>query len=241
MPVQDWTRVDAGLFHHFHQRWISALSDALNEGILPADYFALAEQNIRRPIPDVLTLKLGTGGEKVEDSGGGVAVAAAPPKAALVRRNETDKYAENANRIAVRHQHGDVVSVIEIISPRNKGSKAEFNALVRKSTDLIRQGVHLLVVDLFPKSRRDPEGLPKANWDEFEDECFDLAPDKPLMLASFDAGPPRVIYVEPVAVGNVLPDLPVFLKPEFYVPAPLEATYQTAWQAFPNQLKGLLG
>ena len=24
MPIHDWTRVDAGIFHHFHQRWIGA-------------------------------------------------------------------------------------------------------------------------------------------------------------------------------------------------------------------------
>ena len=46
MPIHDWTRVDAGLFHAFHQRWISALSDALNTGVLPRDYYALAEQSV---------------------------------------------------------------------------------------------------------------------------------------------------------------------------------------------------
>ena len=56
----------------------------------------------------------------------------------------------------------------------------------------------------------------------------------------YDAGPPRVAYVEPIAVGDVLPDMPLFLKPEFYVPAPLEATYQTTWNVFPNVLKRLL-
>ncbi len=54
------------------------------------------------------------------------------------------------------------------------------------------------------------------------------------------AGPPRVVYVEPVAVGDMLPDMPLFLKPEFYVPAPLETTYEATWQVFPAPLKGLL-
>ncbi|HEY2585448.1 MAG TPA: hypothetical protein VGI81_06785 [Tepidisphaeraceae bacterium] len=31
MPVHDWTKVDAGNFHAFHHRWISAISDALPE------------------------------------------------------------------------------------------------------------------------------------------------------------------------------------------------------------------
>jgi hypothetical protein len=29
MPIHDWTRVRAGTFHHFHQRWFAALGDAL--------------------------------------------------------------------------------------------------------------------------------------------------------------------------------------------------------------------
>ena len=46
--------------------------------------------------------------------------------------------------------------------------------------------------------------------------------------------------MEPVAVGDVLPDMPLFLKPEHYVPAPLEATYQATWKLFPTAVKGLL-
>lgn len=37
MPLHDWTRVEAGIFHAFHHRWISAISDVLNEGILLGD------------------------------------------------------------------------------------------------------------------------------------------------------------------------------------------------------------
>jgi hypothetical protein len=46
--------------------------------------------------------------------------------------------------------------------------------------------------------------------------------------------------VEFIAVGDALPEMPLFLKPEVYVPAPLEKTYQTTWSLFPGPLKGLL-
>jgi hypothetical protein len=49
-----------------------------------------------------------------------------------------------------------------------------------------------------------------------------------------------VAYIEPVAVGDVLPDMPLILKPDFYVPTPLEATYQATWKGFPSVLKKLL-
>src|SRR5262249_1818664 len=105
---------------------------------------------------------------------------------------------------------------------------------------LIRQGVHLLVVDLFPPGPRDPQGIGKAIWDEFAEEDLELPSDKPLTLAAYDAGPPRVAYFEPVAVGDMLPQMPLFLKSESYVLPPLEATYGTAWKGFPAPLKQLL-
>ena len=239
MPVHDWTRVDAGLFHDFHQGWTVFLCNALNRGVLPPDYFALVEQRIRGPIPDVLTLKLKPG-EDDTDGGGGLAVASVPPRTRLTRRSEANIYADQANRITVRHRHGDVVAVIELVSPGNKNSKATFKAFVEKSTAFIQAKIHLLVIDLFPPGKRDPQGIHKAIWDEFEEEDFELPADKPLVLASYDAGPPHVAYVETIGVGDALPEMPLFLQPEVYVPAPLEATYQATWAEFPRALKGLL-
>jgi hypothetical protein len=97
-----------------------------------------------------------------------------------------------------------------------------------------------LIVDLFPPSRRDPLGIHKVIWDRLCDEPFTLPPDKPLTLAAYVAGTEITAYVEPVAVGDSLPDMPIFLTADCYVPCPLEATYQTAWEQFPAPLKGPL-
>ena len=245
MPIHDWTRVDAGLFHDFHQSWAVALRNRLNAGTLPPDYFALVEQDIRRPIPDVLTLRLSSGSDRGEDRGldssGGVATATRVPRTRLTQRAEVDSYLRKASRVTVRHRHGDVVAVIEIISPGNKASRAEFRTFVEKSAELIRQGVHLMVIDLFPPGKRDPQGIHKAIWDEFqEEEDFELPPETPLTLASYEAGPECVAYVEFIGAGDYLPEMPLFLRPGHYVLGPLEETYQTAWSSFPAALKGLL-
>jgi hypothetical protein len=240
MPIHDWTRVDAGLFHAFHHGWIEELARALNRGVLPKEYFALPEQNIRGPIPDVLTLKLSAGTDEPA-AGGGVSVAVRAPRTRLTKRAEADSYARKASHVTVRHRHGQVVAVIEIISPGNKGSQAEFRSLVEKAAELIRQGVHLMVIDLFPPGPRDPLGIHKAIWDQFKEEDLEVPSDKPLTLASYDAGPDYVAYVEFVGVGDQLPDMPLFLRPQVYVPTPLGATYEAAWDAFPAALKGLLG
>lgn len=44
MPVHDWSRVSAGVFHDFHNTWIVELKNALNGGVLPAAYYAMSEQ-----------------------------------------------------------------------------------------------------------------------------------------------------------------------------------------------------
>ena len=38
MPVHDWTRVEAGIFHDFHTVWIGGLRTALNRALLPPGY-----------------------------------------------------------------------------------------------------------------------------------------------------------------------------------------------------------
>jgi hypothetical protein len=240
MPVHDWTRVDAGIFHHFHQRWISALCDALNTGGLPPDYFALAEQVISGPIPDVLTLKQTTRTGSGPEASSGLVVSTVPPQTRYVHRAEINLYARKANRVIVRHRHGRVVAVVEIVSPGNKESRNALHSFVYQMTDLLDQGIHLLIVDLLPPCPRDPQGIHKAVWDEITEEHFELPPDKPLTLVAYEAGPVKVAYVEPVVVGDALPDMPLFLEPAVHVPAPLEATYQTTWSVFPAALKGLL-
>jgi hypothetical protein len=244
MPIHDWTRVDAGLFHDFHQSWAVALRSSLNAGRLPADYFALVEQNIRGPIPDVLTLRLAADPDRVAAPAAeylhGSAVVSQPPRTRLTQRTETISYVRKASFISVRHRHGDVVAVIEIVSPGNKASRGEFRTLVQKSAELIRQGIHLLVIDLFPPGKRDPKGIHKAIWDEFQDEDFEVPSSNPLTLVSYDAGPECVAYVEFVGVGDSLPEMPLFLRPGCHVPIPLDETYQVAWISFPAPLKGLL-
>ena len=64
--------------------------------------------------------------------------------------------------------------------------------------------------------------------------------DKPLTLAAYDAGPPMNAYVEPVAVGDTLIDMPLFLAPGWYVSVPLEATYQEAYREHPRPFRLIL-
>jgi hypothetical protein len=57
MPLHDWTRVNAGLFHHFRQGWCWVISGALNRGQLPDGYTALVEQRSGSKEADVLAIE----------------------------------------------------------------------------------------------------------------------------------------------------------------------------------------
>ncbi len=101
----------------------------------------------------------------------------------------------------------------------------------------MRAGVHVLIVDLFPPTPRDPCGIHQIIWDEFVEESFAFPPGKDRLVVSYKAGVERVAYIEPLAVGDDLPDMALFLSGELHVPAPLTSTYRTAWEASPLDLR----
>lgn len=244
MSIHDWTRVGAGTFHDFHTSWAVEIKRALNAGVLPSGYYAQVEQVVGSFIPDVLTLRAAgpDGGTPLSEPEGGVAVAVSPPKVRFTAQLEIDAYAERGRAVVVRHTSGhQIVALIEILSPGNKASRHALRTLVEKSAAALRAGCHLLLVDLFPPGPRDPQGIHAAVWGELGDEgVFPLPPDKPLVLATYSAGPVKRAYVEPVAVGDGLPDMPLFLTPEVYIDVPLERTYQAAWETVPGLWRSVL-
>lgn len=237
MPLHDWARVPAGLFHHFHQDWSVEIARTLNRGRLPKGLSALVEQRAGLREPDVLAIesRAEAGWLNTEDSTG--VATANPPAAKIVRRSTKEIYSGRANRIVVRHHLGRIVAVIEIISPGNKDSRAALRDFVEKSIDLLRAGIHLLIVDLFPPTPRNPQGIHKAIWDETEEEDFPLAAGKDRILVSYETGPQRVAYIEPVGVGDALPDMPLVLTSDVHVRVPLEPTYQATWDALPEEMR----
>src|SRR5262249_46950428 len=188
-------------------------------------------------VPDVIALQSRRKPNRPTAPSGGAVIIAAAPKTRHVIRAQQENSADRGNRISIRHPPRRVVRGIEGGSPGNKGSRAAFRSFVEKSVEFIRQGVHLLIVDLFPPSVRDPQGIHKAIWDEIEDQPFELPPDKPLTLAAYVADVPKVAYVEPVGVGDLLPDMAAYLGPDSYVPVPLEATYAAAWSSCPEAMR----
>jgi hypothetical protein len=236
MPIHDWSRVPAGLFHHFHQHWSIEIASTLNRGRLPKGLSALVEQRAGPKESDVLTIEARPKRRAGEGLDGEVATMA-PPVTRIVRRTTKEIYASRANRIVVKHHLGRIVALIEIVSPGNKDSRAALRDFLEKTVDCLRRGIHVLIVDLFPPTKRDPYGIHKVIWDEITEEDFAFPEGKDRILVSYETGGERAAYIEPVAVGDFLPDMPLFLTNYLHVMVPLEPTYQAAWDASPEELR----
>jgi hypothetical protein len=215
--------------------------------LLPAGYYALAEQVAGGREPDVLALQDRRIGEKGNRSssggteGSGVALASAPPRVRFTAVAQGDRYARKRKRIAIRHSSDDrVVALVEIVSPGNKDRPAAVRDFVEKAVEFLEAGIHLLMLDMFPPAVHDPQGLHPLIWSHFGAESFSLPPGELLTLASYAAGPVERAYVEPVAVGGSLPDMPLFYLPEEYVPVPLDSTYAAAFLAVPQRWREVL-
>jgi Protein of unknown function (DUF4058) len=249
MPVHDWTRIEAGIFHHFHHGWIEEIARSLNRSVLPPDYYALAEQFAAGLGPDVLTLHApqarGNGEGHPEtrrfsgDAGGGVLLA--PPRTLPIAETDMEFYRRKQNLVAVRHVSGDrVVAVIEVVSPGNKSTHHALHQFVRKVAEFLERGVHMLILDLLPPGRHDPRRIHGAIWDYIADQVYSPPAAKPLTLASYESNLAIKAYVETVAVGDILPDMPLLLQPGGCIYVPLEASYQTAWEAVPRRWRDVI-
>ncbi len=168
-------------------------------------------------------------------------MATAPPRVSLSGRSEVQPFTRRQKTVVIRHATDDrVIALIEILSKGNKSSNKEFQAVVSKAVDSLARGYHLLLIDLHPRTKRDPEGIHPVIWAEVDGPEMPIPADKPLTLAAYDAGPDLTAYVEPVAVGDTLIDMPLFLAPEQYVSVPLEATYLAAYRGVPRRFREVL-
>jgi hypothetical protein len=232
MPIHDWSRVSPGTFHNFHTLWIGTITTTLNDGLLPDDYYALCEQDAADVGPDVLTLRA----RESAGNGGVTAVTQAPPKVQVTASTEMEFYASRQRKLVIRHSSDDsIIALLEIVSPANKRGRKPFRAFVEKAVAALAHGYHLLLINLQPPGNRDRQGIHGAIWSEISDESYAGPPDRPFTLAAYAAGHRIRAFVNRVAVSDVLPDMPLFLTPDDYVPVPLESTYQDAWRGVPKR------
>ncbi len=242
MPIHDWKRVEAGIFHDFHHDWIAEIKRALNATLLPQDYYAMAEQQTPPYGPDVVALESRMPDDFSISTSDASTALLTKPKAILTSKSDAEFLRRRKNIIAIRHISDDrVVAIIEIVSPGNKAGKIAFREFLDKVCGLLNRRIHLLILDLFPPTRRDPHGIHAAIWQQVAGDVEFIPPaGKPLTLVAYESSTEIEAFIEPVAVGDILPDMPVILEPGGAVILPLEETYLAAIAAFPRRWRTVL-
>ena len=151
---------------------------------------------------------------------------------------EEPRYPPRPRVIAVRHRSGDrLVALIEIVSAGNRTDPADMGSLVEKTVVTLSKRINVVSIDLHPPGPFDPRGIHNLVWTELGQQAVDLPSEKPLQVVSYLSEGKVSSLIEPLAVGDRLPDAPLFLEGRRFVPLPLESTYMRSFDAVPRHLR----
>jgi hypothetical protein len=202
-------------WHAFHNSWATYLSSQLN-ALLPEGYFA--EANVQFGVEvDVAAFE--------EDP-------ARPPQAVWTPPPPLGSFPLELPGAVVEvgvfsRSGGPVLAgAVELVSPANKDRPAHREALVSKCAAYLQSGVGLVLVDVVTDRSGDlhRELLARVG-------AGDPGPGPSLSGSAYrpverDGAPALDVWREPLAVGQPLPTLPLWLRGGLCLPVELDATYQ---------------
>ena len=242
VPLHDWTRVSAGKWHDMHLAWTGALRTELNSGGLPDPFFALAEPVLRRRPGETRTPRRSTPDIRVlphvARPAGCLPADEASARFAAVERLDPPR---TRRRITVRHPDGDrVVAMIEFASPGSRDAVSKVADFAEKLAAALEAGIHAVLIDPFLATGPAPDGLHGAVVAEFGN-AYRSDPARPLTFVGYrattssDAAP--TAFVQPCAVGESPPEVPLFLDPAWFVPLDLAPSYAAAFRGCPKPVR----
>lgn len=225
MPLHDWG--DRSGWEGLHHLWIAGLLHWIRPR-LPAGY--------RAYIGSAPLLAIGAPpgrpGLSVWDWPG---VSVSPRESTTAARGsepdvEVAVAAIDPGSALLVERQGRLVAAVELISPRNKDRPMAREAYLARYLGYLMEAVNLVMIDLHPR----PFGFSFADRIA---EALSLGrpPCPPPLAISYRVGEPAAtggrflaIWTRPLAVGKVLPTLPLPLSVEEEVPIDLEGTYNRA-------------
>ncbi len=212
----------------FHGAWAAAIARLLNQGVLPPGYYAVPLVDRDGPIEiDVAALREHEAAAPAD----GVATTQtwAPPAPGLAVAVELP--AAEAVEVQVFADDGDprLTAAIELLSPRNKDRPQARQAFAVKCVGYLQQGSSVVIVDTVTTRRAD------INTEILS--LLDVDGGAGVTTSSLCAVSYRAIGREeetqqlqlwpaPLALGQSLPTLPLWIASDLSVPLDLEASYQ---------------
>jgi hypothetical protein len=212
----------------FHGAWAAAMARLLNQGVLPPGYYAVPLLDRDGPIeidvaaPRERAASLSAGGPAAPQSW-------EPPAPGLTLAVELP--AADEVEVQVFADEGDprLTAAVELLSPRNKDRPQARQAFAVKCVDYLLQGSSAVVVDTVTTRRAD---MNAAILSLLGVDLSTVSTPSGLSAVSYravgreDETQQVQLWPAPLALGEPLPIVPLWIASDFSVPLDLEASYQ---------------
>jgi hypothetical protein len=234
MPLRDHFHPPLSTVRHWeslHARWASALADSLNQDLLPPGYYAEEQVHVGSRVEiDVATFE----NQEPRSNGHGqetatVVVRAWTPPAPLLQFPAV--FPDRLEVLIFNSEAGPtLVAAVELISPGNKDRLETRRAFASKSASYLQQGVGLMVVDIVTNRQAN---LHNELMQLLGLGAEYLLPAEGLRATSYrpqrqSSADTIAVWSASLAIGQLLPTLPLALDKGVCVPLNLETTYSEA-------------
>jgi hypothetical protein len=236
MPLLDHFHPPLYPYHHwesFHSNWATRLADAI-AAVLPPEFQVEEHTHAGTGFEiDVAAFEGPSAPDDEGDAGPALATRVAPVYAPpLPDRIIAAAFPETFEvRVFSMTEGLTLVAVIELLSPGNKDRSAERRAFATKCASYLAQGVSLILIDIVTNRHANLHNemmnlMAAAPATAFPDEVSLYAVAyRPLRR---DQQEEIDLWMRPLALGALLPTLPLRLTGDLVIPVDFEATYQEA-------------
>ena len=211
----------------FHGAWAAAVARLLNQGVLPPGFYAVPLLDRDGPVEiDVAALR---GHEQPATDGATATRTWAAPAPGLTLAVELP--APEPVEVRVFADDGDprLAAAVELVSPRNKDRPQARHAFAVKCVGYLQQGSSVVVVDTVTTRRADLNAeiltLLGTGYDPARPPSA-LSATAYWAVGREEETQQLLVWPAPLAVGQSLPTLPLWIAPDFSVPLDLDASYR---------------
>jgi Protein of unknown function (DUF4058) len=240
MPLLDYFHPPFNKRPHwesFHSTWATLIARQLNLGQLPEQYLAEPQVNIGIQVEsDVGTFEDEEEVPRGAAANGGVSTAVwTPPKPPIALPIDFADLDVFEVKVYDEENARTLVAAVELVSPANKDRPSHRREFLTKCAAYLQQHVAVIVVDVV-SSRRGNFHRELMELLQLGEAAAAMVTDPLYAVAYRTLGKGNRQRIEawpaPVALGEPLPTLPLWLASDLAVPLDLESGYLAACESF---------